>query len=206
MPEKLFFDLDPDKRNRIFNAGLREFAEQSYKEASTNNIVKAACISKGSLFQYFVNKEDLYFYILDSVLANLVNEVKKDLSIKGDVFEVILSYAEVEFSWHINNPIEYLLLKRAFIADNSQIYQKTLKRYKLAGDSMYYNLLKDVDTEKLKWDKEKTINIIKWILEGFNNEFSKKIDTFFDAYEMKNAYLTEIKEYVEMMKVGLYRL
>jgi TetR/AcrR family transcriptional regulator len=206
LPEKLFFELDIEKRNRIFDAGLKEFAEQNYNEASTNNIVKAAGISKGSLFKYFKNKEDLYFHILDSVIADLVEEIKDDISsLKGDIFEVIICYAEVEFNWHINNPNKYRLIKKAFIDDNSAMYQKTIDRYKSAGDSMYYNLLKDFDTERLRWEKDKTINIIKWIIEGFNNEFSKKIDTFGDISVIKNAYIKELREYVAIIKEGIYK-
>ncbi len=206
MTERLFFELDIEKRNRIFDAGLREFAEQNYNEASTNNIVKVAGISKGSLFKYFKNKEDLYFFILDSVIADLVEETKNDISsLKGDIFEIIIRYAEVEFNWHINNIDKYRLIKRAFIVDNSVIYQKTLVRYKVAGDDMYYSLLKDFDTEGLKWGKDKTINIIKWIIEGFNIDFIKKTDTFTDISVMKNTYIKEIKEYVEIIKEGLHK-
>ncbi|TYQ17940.1 UNVERIFIED_CONTAM: TetR family transcriptional regulator [Acetivibrio alkalicellulosi] len=205
MPERLFFELDIDKRNRIFDAGLREFAEQNYNEASTNNIVKAAGISKGSLFKYFKNKEDIYFFILDSVIENLFEEIKEDITnLKGDIFEIIIRYAEIEFNWHINNPDKYRLFKRAFIVDNSDMYRKTIDRYKVAGDSAYYNLLKDVDKEKLKWGKDKTINIIKWIIEGFNNEFTKKNNKFSDVNVMKNAYIKEINEYMEIIKKGIY--
>jgi TetR/AcrR family transcriptional regulator len=206
LPEKLFFDLDIEKRNRIYSAGVREFAEQSYNEASTNNIVKAAGISKGSLFKYFKNKEDLYFYTLDSVIADLVEEIKDDISsLKGDVFEIIICYAELEFNWHINNPDKYKLIKRAFIDDNSAMYEKTVDRYKAAGDSMYYSLLKDSDTDSLRGGKYKAINIVKWIIEGFNNDFSKKTDTFTHISDMKNAYINELREYVGIIKEGIYK-
>lgn len=206
LPERLFFELEIEKKNRILEAGLRAFAEENYNVASTNNIVKAAGISKGSLFKYFKNKEDLYFCILDSVIADLMEEIKDDIeSLKGDVFEVIIRYAEIEFNWHINNPNKYRLIKRAFINDNSVMYEKTISRYKVAGDSMYYSLLNDVDTERFKWSKDKTISIIKWIVEGFNNEFINKNDIFADISVVKNTYINEIKAYMEIIKEGIYK-
>ncbi|KAB3527434.1 TetR/AcrR family transcriptional regulator [Alkaliphilus serpentinus] len=61
MPKKLFYELDEEKRERITNVVLREFAQHSYNESSTNRIVKNAGIGKGSLFKYFQNKQDMYF-------------------------------------------------------------------------------------------------------------------------------------------------
>ncbi|SCZ07475.1 TetR/AcrR family transcriptional regulator [Alkaliphilus peptidifermentans] len=206
MPEQLFYELDIDKRNRIIDAGLREFAEQSYNEASTNRIVKAAGIGKGSLFKYFKNKEDFYFYVLDSLIADLVEDVKDDISsLKGDIFDIIIGYAEIEFNWHMNNPDKYKLMKRAFIEDNSVMFQKTMDRYREAGNLMYYNLLKDADTVRLKPANDKLINVLKWIIEGYNNDFNKKIDAFADIDDMKKMYIKELKEYMEIIKKGIYK-
>lgn len=59
-----FFSLEPDKRERIINAALNEFARNGYGKASTNEIIKEAGISKGSLFNYFNNKKELYLFLL----------------------------------------------------------------------------------------------------------------------------------------------
>lgn len=204
MPERLFFELEEEKRRRIYDAGLQEFSEQGYEAASTNSIVKAAGIGKGSLFKYFLNKEALYFYVLDRVLADLLEDIQEDISnLQGDVFDIIIRYAEIEFNWHLNNPCKYKLMKRAFFEDNSVIYQKTMDRYGAAGDSMYDNLLLNIDVETLQWGKEKTVNILKWILEGFNAEFIKKASTFSTISHMKDAYIHEIKEYMDIAETIL---
>ena len=205
MPEALFFQLEEEKRKRIIDAGIREFADQSYNEASTNHLVKAAGISKGSLFKYFAHKEDLYFYLLDSVLTDLMAGIKDEIAdLEGDLFEVIIRYAKIEFDWHLKNPDHYRLMKRAFTDDRSEMYQKTLERYNAQGDSMYDQLLKNVDTSKLLWDKNKVLKLVKWVLEGFNKEYMEK-DTGFEAVEIsKELYINELKEYLEMIKIGIH--
>lgn len=45
-----FINLEAEKRERIINAALKEFAQKGYDKASTNEIIKEAGISKGSLF------------------------------------------------------------------------------------------------------------------------------------------------------------
>lgn len=206
MPEKLFFELDIEKRNRITEASLREFSNERYDLASTNTIIKNAGISKGSLFKYFNSKEELYFYILDIIIANFAEEMKEEiLSLEGDIFEIIIRFASVEFDWHLNNIDKYRLFKKAFSDDGSEIYQKTIDRYKLTADSIYYSLFENMETEILRWDKEKTLNLIKWVIEGFNNDFNKKSDFTEDISILKNLYIRELKEYIGMIKLGLYK-
>ncbi|MDW7685056.1 MAG: TetR/AcrR family transcriptional regulator [Bacillota bacterium] len=205
MPERLFYELDVEKRQRIVNAGLSEFAKQGFNEASTNSIVKIAGISKGSLFKYFSNKEDLYFFILDFIIADLIEDMKDQIpKLKGDIFEIILLYAEIEFNWYVKNPDKYKLLKRAFINDNSTMYEKTVERYKLSGDSFYDTLLEGASADGFREDKEKTVNILKWILEGFNEEYIKKIESHSDINNIKQIYVRELKEYLQILKAGIY--
>ena len=52
-----FRHLPADKQERVLDAALAEFAEQGYQAASLNRVVAQAGIAKGSLYQYFPNKE-----------------------------------------------------------------------------------------------------------------------------------------------------
>jgi len=64
MPKETFFNLPEEKRQRIIDLALVEFAENDYDTASISRIVAQAGIAKGSFYQYFENKEDLYNYLL----------------------------------------------------------------------------------------------------------------------------------------------
>lgn len=65
MPKPTFFNLPPDKRRRFVDAALSEFALRDYRAASVGRIVAAAGIAKGSVYQYFDGKLDLYRYLVD---------------------------------------------------------------------------------------------------------------------------------------------
>jgi AcrR family transcriptional regulator len=65
MPKPTFFNLPESKRQLIVQIAIEEFAEHEYKNASISNIVSRAGIAKGSLYQYFDDKRELYFYLLD---------------------------------------------------------------------------------------------------------------------------------------------
>jgi AcrR family transcriptional regulator len=57
-------NLPDEKRNTIINAAIDEFAEYGLENASTNRIVAASGISKGSFYQYFEDKQDVFMYLL----------------------------------------------------------------------------------------------------------------------------------------------
>lgn len=68
MPNQTFFNLPEEKRETITNLAISEFANHDYDSASISKIVKRAKIAKGSFYQYFGDKKELYLYLVD--LAN----------------------------------------------------------------------------------------------------------------------------------------
>lgn len=72
MPKSTFINLPEEKRELILNLAIEEFAEKDYKNASISNLVARAGIAKGSFYQYFEDKRDLYLYLIQ-----LAGEEKK---------------------------------------------------------------------------------------------------------------------------------
>jgi len=63
-----FRHLPPDKQERVLDAALAEFADRGFQAASLNRLVAKAGIAKGSLYQYFPNKEGIFYYIFQYAL------------------------------------------------------------------------------------------------------------------------------------------
>ncbi len=74
MPKETFFNLPEAKRDAITDVAIAEFADHPFAAVSISRIVARAGIAKGSFYQYFEDKEDLYNYLLE-----LVMEKKKAL-------------------------------------------------------------------------------------------------------------------------------
>ncbi|MCP4440634.1 MAG: TetR/AcrR family transcriptional regulator [Aureispira sp.] len=69
MPKQTFLNLSTEKQETFINAALAEFAVNDFQKASISKIVKNLKIAKGSVYQYFENKKDLYLYLIE-VAAN----------------------------------------------------------------------------------------------------------------------------------------
>ena len=64
-PTDTFSKLPTEKRERIEAALVCEFADKGYQKASLNTVVGRLGIAKGSLYQYFTNKESIFLHVFD---------------------------------------------------------------------------------------------------------------------------------------------
>lgn len=64
MPLPRFAALDPSRRAAILAAAAEEFARAGLEGASYNRIIARAGVSKGAMYYYFDNKEDLFLTIV----------------------------------------------------------------------------------------------------------------------------------------------
>lgn len=65
MPTKTFYNLREEKRCRLVKAIYAELARVPFAQMSINRIIKAAGIPRGSYYQYFRDRDDLYRYIIE---------------------------------------------------------------------------------------------------------------------------------------------
>lgn len=74
MPLPRFQKLDEPRRRTILAAAAQEFGERGFENASYNRIIERAGISKGAMYYYFADKDDLFRTVLDAAMAQwLVN-------------------------------------------------------------------------------------------------------------------------------------
>jgi AcrR family transcriptional regulator len=64
MPTSTFFALPAERRARLVTEAIVEFSDRTYKEASLSQIAVRSRIPKGSFYQYFEDKLDLYRWLL----------------------------------------------------------------------------------------------------------------------------------------------
>jgi len=69
MPYETFYNLPVEKQENILAVAIKEFSNQSYTAASISAIVRNSGIAKGSFYQYFADKKDLYLYVLQLGMA-----------------------------------------------------------------------------------------------------------------------------------------
>lgn len=89
MPTSTFFHLPEEKRQRLLDAAWEEFSRTNFSNASINQIIHNARIPRGSFYQYFADKGDLFWYLLGEMHAYFANTFLNVLQdVGGDLFAV----------------------------------------------------------------------------------------------------------------------
>lgn len=200
-----FFSLEPEKRERIINAALKEFAQNGYERASTNAITKEAEISKGSLFNYFNSKKGLYLFLLDyvvEVIEKIYAEVDWNVT---DIFERMKAIGLAKFKVYGKYPHTFNFLKTAAHEDAAEVKSEISRLGKNLIESGLERGYKNIDWTKFRDDIDikKTMDIINWTILSFAEEQRDRVDSFEDI--SMEEILKEWDEYFDIMKRCFYK-
>lgn len=81
--------IPKEKRNKIINISLLEFAQHSYRAASVSRIVEKVGIAKGNMYQYFKNKKGLYLYLIDFITNRKLSYLDRHLDSSIEDFYIL---------------------------------------------------------------------------------------------------------------------
>jgi len=74
-PLPRFDKLDETRRHLILDAAAQEIAEHGFDGASYNRIIERAGVSKGAMYYYFADKDDLFQTVVEGCLAQWLGEI-----------------------------------------------------------------------------------------------------------------------------------
>ena len=83
---------DPAKRQQILEGARRVFMSQGFDAASMNDITREAGVSKGTLYVYFENKEDLFKALIIQGKTLVIQTAKHALNDHEDVEEALYDF------------------------------------------------------------------------------------------------------------------
>ncbi len=181
MPKETFFNLPESKRQLIEDVAIDEFSAWGYDNASINRIVEACQIAKGSFYQYFDDKKDLYTY----VVAHIGEEKLKFFSpIVQDAGETDLFDRLAE-------------MYRAGLA-----FARSRPKAALIGNQVYKNLDHPVHKEILKDGKEMARGFYAHLVEGAiaRGEVRPDTDVGFVAYMLMQMNINISEYYFDVIK------
>lgn len=120
MPKDTFFNLSEEKKQKIYAAAVKEFSTQRFSEASINQIVKTAEIPRGSFYQYFEGKEDVYLYMFDQMTKEKrgVYNYNEIFSPEDDFTGSGIKLIKATFEWGRQHP-EYAKIAMLMEIDDS---------------------------------------------------------------------------------------
>lgn len=191
-----FFDLKKDKQDRMINGALKVFAQNGYRHASTDEIVREAGISKGLLFHYFTNKAGVYRFVYDYSVRYMTLELSTRVSsIETDLFEVMKQIQTARINALKGYPYMQEFLNRAAFEDVSEILviieekQEILEQaYEKIGQRIHFEAL------PAGVDGRRIYKLMEYAADGIMEEH------FREGSFQADMVLEEILGYIDLMK------
>lgn len=203
-----FLNLDSEKQNRILNAAINEFAEKGYENASTNDIVKEAGISKGLLFHYFKNKKQLFLFLYDYCIDVSLTEFYKKIDLNERDFFVRLRQIHLIKAELLNKyPKMLKFIEVANIEKSSDIENDLNMINKDELENASKRVFDGIDLSNFRdgIDIEKAINVVIWSFQGFNAKVLEEAKLSSSKQINYDKAFIEAKAYTEMLKSCFYK-
>jgi TetR/AcrR family transcriptional regulator len=199
-----FRRLPDEKKRRIRDAALEEFAQRGFDGASTNRIVAAAGISKGSLFKYFSSKDELYIYLADETMAEIIPIMKSRIAaLPSDIAERIGLMSEAIIDIYVANPRYYRFFMGMLDAGARHIQMEIMKRH---GEALgFMDLFSGVDDRRFRLPAESVFLLIKWLFAGIKQELFELTSVQNDPGLLKQGFMERLDTVLDLMEHGIYR-
>ena len=196
-----FFDVKKQKQDAIVNAAIKVFAENGYRKASTDVIVKEAGISKGLLFHYFESKIGVYEFVYDYSIKYVMLELTQTINRKETDFFAIQGMIELT---KLRVMKSYPYMQQFLSSVKYETHPDALKVLEASEntiDSAYDDVYRRADISKFRKpvDLKKIVKMIGWMSDGFVK------DKFRDGTPDMDQMNSEFASYLVMLRDHFYR-
>lgn len=204
-----FENLQEEKKKKILDVVIEEFAVKGYDKASTNSIVNKAGISKGILFHYFGNKKNLFLYTFDYCITNLIDKYYSLKEVESeDIFERFMRISIRKMKIIQEEPVMNKLVFSAISNMPESLKQELTERYNTYCSKYLPEFFEKIDTSKFRKeiDSQKAIELVMLCMDGLSNKYIQKyknipVDEVFNNIE---EIMEDFNKYLEIFKFGIY--
>jgi AcrR family transcriptional regulator len=112
MPTVTWARVDPARRAAVIEAAEAEFGAHGFSGGSLNVIARRAGVAKGSLFQYFADKRDLYGFIADIAsqrVRTYMEDQIRQLDPSRPFFDFLTDWLDTWVAYFADHPHERAL-------------------------------------------------------------------------------------------------
>mgnify|MGYP004513415225 FL=1 len=195
MIKQTFYNLPKTKRERIYQAIKTEFDRVPLDKISINSIIKEANISRGSFYQYFDDKGDLYDIFADKIMDSIKECFTNTLvKYKGDLFATTEEVMSLHFI-KVSQPKAKSQMQK-FVPGVSVNAKSILDRICERSITYFNELTPNIDTRKFSFDNSpEDIRIL------FEMLLSISKNAIFDVLFMDIDTDEAIKIFNKMLKI-----
>ncbi len=211
MPKKTFNRLDEVKQERVMRSAIEEFLASGFEKAKIETIAQKAGVAKGSIYQYFEDKKELFLYSVTWTLEYFMKLIDRQTPLKDmDVYDYFLSGSCERYELLKKEP---LLVEFSMAVASGKYGSLGLEAYNelfRIGEEYELKLIangKKKGTIRSDLDDKILLLFFQGVTEKFNMEIMAKAKK--SQYELTEEQFAELemlmKSMVSLLKQGMGR-
>ena len=207
MPKQTFLNLPEDKRRAFVAIALDEFANNDYNTASVSKIVEKAGIAKGSVYQYFEDKQDLFMYLLDVANHEMMAVIQQTPppASNADFFETLRWQMSVTVQASLKYPVHSQLARRAY-SSPLPFRDAILEKAKKVREEYFQGMVARAQAAG-HLDPNLDPAVVSFMVQGLMSELGPFLGAKFGRRKRDWVSLPEVSEIfdqvIEVLKSGL---
>lgn len=211
MPKDTFFNLPFEKQEKVMRSAISEILKCGFEKANVGDIAKNAGVAKGSLYQYFENKRELFIFSVKWSMELLLKKYDKLITIKDkdlDIFEFFYQNSRDSLLQMREERELVIFIQDVFLGKYSSLTDESMEYMIKLSDEYLLKLIKDgKNNGSIRKDIDD--NILSLFITGVSFKIKEYlmnkarslgediVDGGFEIYEK------EIKTMIELLKNGM---
>ena len=145
--KETFDKTTAERRQRVIDVAISEFATKGYNATNINDIVKKAGISIGSMYSYFASKEDLFLAVVNTAYDLLENALKEVTAKHTALFDILGAMLAASREYALKYPELNQIYLDLSTQGLSQMAGRLSNKLETITISLYRDLLKKAKSE-----------------------------------------------------------
>jgi AcrR family transcriptional regulator len=211
LPKRTFNRLDDDKKERVMRAAIEEFQAHGFEKAKIEVIAQKAGIAKGSIYQYFDDKKELFLYSVTWTLEYFMKVIDRQTPLQDmDVYDYFLSGSRQRFELLKREPLLVAFSINIISGKYGSLTQVANNELKRIGEEYELRLIANGQkrgTIRDDLDNKTLLLFFQGVTEKFDMEILERTKTFeFEPTEEQFREMENlIKNMVSLLKQGMRR-
>lgn len=211
MPKDTFFNLPLEKQEKVMRSGISEFINHGFEKANVGNIAKNAGVAKGSMYQYFENKRELFIFSVKWSIEFLMKKYDKYITMRDKELSIFdFFYNNAKNMWlQMRDEREIVIfIQDVFLGKYSNLTDESMDYMVKLSDEYLLNLIKDgKNNGSIRKDIDDSIlslfmtgvsfKIKEYLMKKARSLGEDIVDEDFKSYEK------EINAMIELLKNGM---
>lgn len=181
MPKQTFYNLPETKRKAIMEAAESEFAQKGYDLSSIQQIIRTSGIPRGSFYQYFEDKEDIFGEVMYEISVRKLDFMRPLLDQQEEfgLFDWMREIIKWGVEFGLRDPAAFKIGKDLFASktlDKSlfikDMQERLYARHQLTPE-MFFMQAVQVSQERGEISRDYPLEMVMLFIQGMMDKLSE---------------------------------